>query len=278
MHTRGSRLTALIRARWLDAVSQNFPSRKMYDMITPTGQPSLFDQMNVHSFWASSISCFVVVIEAIHGDVFVVVDWFTHASHGTASAIGADDADRHRHRSTGLVVHGSACLTRVMAALDPATIDDIPTPALVVERSVFEANLAAMDAVRPGTELRPHVKAFKSTAMAARLAADGHTAFCCATPREVEGLVLAGLGTRRPARQRVARRRPPRRACRTRRPGREHHRRHRLRRHPRRGDRRRRAVGAHRRRRRAPPLRLRHRATPDGSPTGPVPPASRCAA
>ena len=82
----------------------------------------------------------------------------------------------------------------MMAVPDPTTIDDLPTPALVIEQSVFEANLEAMDAVRPGTKLRPHVKAFKSTAMAARLAADGHTAFCCATPREVEGLVLAGLG------------------------------------------------------------------------------------
>ena len=77
---------------------------------------------------------------------------------------------------------------------EPSTIAEIPTPALIVEKSVFEANLAAMDAVRPGVELRPHVKAFKSTAMAARLAADGHTGFCCATPREVEGLVAAGLG------------------------------------------------------------------------------------
>lgn len=77
---------------------------------------------------------------------------------------------------------------------EPTTIRDIPTPALVVERSVLESNLAAMDAVRPGTRLRPHVKAFKSTALASRLAADGHTGFCCATPREVEGLVAAGLG------------------------------------------------------------------------------------
>jgi len=81
-----------------------------------------------------------------------------------------------------------------MANPDPTTIDEIPTPALLVERSVFESNLAAMDAVRPGTALRPHVKAFKSTALAARLSADGHTGFCCATPREVEGLVDAGLG------------------------------------------------------------------------------------
>ncbi len=81
-----------------------------------------------------------------------------------------------------------------MADSDPATVHDLPTPALVVERSVFDANLAAMDAVRPGLRLRPHVKAFKSTALARRLHADGHTGFCCATPREVEGLVLAGLG------------------------------------------------------------------------------------
>jgi D-serine deaminase-like pyridoxal phosphate-dependent protein len=38
------------------------------------------------------------------------------------------------------------------------------------------------------------VKAFKSTTLAARLAADSHTAFCAATPREIEGMVAAGLG------------------------------------------------------------------------------------
>ncbi len=76
---------------------------------------------------------------------------------------------------------------------DPATVADLSTPALVVESAVFDANCAAMDAVRPGLELRPHVKAFKSTAVAKRLAADGHRAFCAATPREIEGMVAAGL-------------------------------------------------------------------------------------
>jgi D-serine deaminase-like pyridoxal phosphate-dependent protein len=38
------------------------------------------------------------------------------------------------------------------------------------------------------------VKAFKSTALAKRLAADGHVAFCAATTREVEGLANAHLG------------------------------------------------------------------------------------
>lgn len=76
---------------------------------------------------------------------------------------------------------------------EPSWIEDLRTPALVVESAVFEANCAAMDSVRPALMLRPHVKAFKSTALAKRLATDRHTAFCAATPREIEGLVEAGL-------------------------------------------------------------------------------------
>ncbi len=77
---------------------------------------------------------------------------------------------------------------------DPDRIDDLATPALVVDADAFEHNCAAMDEVRPGLELRPHVKAFKSTALARRLADGGHTAFCAATPREIEGMAAAGLG------------------------------------------------------------------------------------
>ncbi len=77
---------------------------------------------------------------------------------------------------------------------DPTTIDDLPTPALVVDAAAFAHNRAAMDAVRPGLALRPHVKAFKSTGLARVLADDGHTAFCAATPREIEGMVAAGVG------------------------------------------------------------------------------------
>jgi D-serine deaminase-like pyridoxal phosphate-dependent protein len=72
--------------------------------------------------------------------------------------------------------------------------DDLPTPALVVDLDAFDANVATMARRWPGTSLRPHVKAFKSTALAARLAAAGHTAFCCATVREMEGMAAAGLG------------------------------------------------------------------------------------
>jgi len=81
-----------------------------------------------------------------------------------------------------------ACRPLVMKA------GDLTTPALLADVAVLEGNLATMSAARPGPALRPHVKAFKTTALAARLVAAGHTGFCCATIREVEGMAAAGLG------------------------------------------------------------------------------------
>ena len=73
-------------------------------------------------------------------------------------------------------------------------VHDLPTPALVIDADVFEANLAAMAAARPGSSLRPHVKAHKCTALALRQAAHGHHTFTCATPHEALGLAAVGLG------------------------------------------------------------------------------------
>ncbi len=71
---------------------------------------------------------------------------------------------------------------------------DLTTPALVVDRTLLEANLATMAAVLPGPRLRPHVKAHKCTALARRQAAHGHDGFTCATISEMEGMAGAGLG------------------------------------------------------------------------------------
>jgi len=73
-------------------------------------------------------------------------------------------------------------------------IDDLPTPALIVDASRLESNLATMAKSLPGPRLRPHVKAHKSTALAKRQRAHGHDLFCAATIREVEGMARAGLG------------------------------------------------------------------------------------
>ncbi|HEX2484434.1 MAG TPA: alanine racemase [Myxococcota bacterium] len=73
-------------------------------------------------------------------------------------------------------------------------LDELPTPALVVDAATLDANLRAMSAALPGPRLRPHVKAHKCTSLARRQAALGHEHFTCATIREVEGLAAAGLG------------------------------------------------------------------------------------
>lgn len=74
-------------------------------------------------------------------------------------------------------------------------VGDLPTPTLVVDSGAFERNLNLMSEVRPGATLRPHVKAHKSTSLAAHQVARGHVTFTCATPREVVGMAEAGVGT-----------------------------------------------------------------------------------
>jgi len=73
-------------------------------------------------------------------------------------------------------------------------IDQLQTPALLVDGEAFEHNLATMSEALPGPRLRPHVKAHKTTALARRQAEGGHHGFTCATIRECEGMAAAGLG------------------------------------------------------------------------------------
>ncbi len=74
-------------------------------------------------------------------------------------------------------------------------VHDLPTPALLVDLAALEHNIDVMAATRPGPALRPHVKAFKSTTLARHVAQrGGHRSFCCATLREMEGLMEVGLG------------------------------------------------------------------------------------
>src|SRR6476620_4632939 len=68
-------------------------------------------------------------------------------------------------------------------------INDLTTPCLLVDVEAFEHNIAVMTDAWPGLSLRPHVKAWKCTAIAQRLADAGHPAFCCATVHEMEGMV-----------------------------------------------------------------------------------------
>lgn len=73
-------------------------------------------------------------------------------------------------------------------------VADVPTPALLVDADVLDRNIAAMAGALPGPRLRPHVKAHKCSGIARRQAEAGHRSFTCATIRECEGMVAAGLG------------------------------------------------------------------------------------
>jgi D-serine deaminase-like pyridoxal phosphate-dependent protein len=76
----------------------------------------------------------------------------------------------------------------------PTQIDELVTPALIVDADAFGHNLSTMAAALPGPRLRPHVKAHKCTALARRQLAAGHHTFTCATIKEVEGMAAAGIG------------------------------------------------------------------------------------
>ncbi|HVA73159.1 MAG TPA: alanine racemase [Acidimicrobiales bacterium] len=73
-------------------------------------------------------------------------------------------------------------------------VEDLQTPALLVDAGAFKSNIATMSWALPGARLRPHVKAHKCTELARRQAEAGHRTFCAATIKEMEAMAAAGLG------------------------------------------------------------------------------------
>ena len=73
-------------------------------------------------------------------------------------------------------------------------INELPTPAVVLDMDAMQHNIATMASLHPGRRLRPHVKAHKCSSIADLQVAAGHNSFTCATPREILGLVSAGIG------------------------------------------------------------------------------------
>jgi 3-hydroxy-D-aspartate aldolase len=71
----------------------------------------------------------------------------------------------------------------------------LSTPCLLLEAAAFEDNLGAMMALvgRYRRQLRPHVKAHKSTTIGRRQLEAGAVGLCCATVREAEVMAEAGL-------------------------------------------------------------------------------------
>lgn len=75
-------------------------------------------------------------------------------------------------------------------------LDEVDTPALILDLDVFEANLAAMTDSLDGYEvnLRPHAKSHKSAIVAQRQMAAGAIGQCCQKVGEAEVLVHGGIG------------------------------------------------------------------------------------
>ncbi len=72
-------------------------------------------------------------------------------------------------------------------------INELATPAVIIDIDALDTNLATMARARPADSLRPHVKAHKCSSLARRQLDHGHVSLTCATPREVIGLAHAGV-------------------------------------------------------------------------------------
>ncbi len=74
-------------------------------------------------------------------------------------------------------------------------IDEIDTPALVVDLDALEANIAGMAAAvkASGARLRPHAKSHKCAAIARLQIAAGAVGVCCQKTSEAEALVAGGV-------------------------------------------------------------------------------------
>ncbi|MGD9904618.1 MAG: alanine racemase [Vicinamibacterales bacterium] len=75
------------------------------------------------------------------------------------------------------------------------TLDELPTPAVLVEAPRLAANIARMQAAATaaGVVLRPHAKTHKSPLVAARQTAAGAVGICCAKLGEAEVFAAHGI-------------------------------------------------------------------------------------
>jgi D-serine deaminase-like pyridoxal phosphate-dependent protein len=73
--------------------------------------------------------------------------------------------------------------------------DHLPTPALLVDLDLFDANVAAMERLLAGTSkrLRPHIKTHRTPALALRQLGGSASGVTCSTVGEAEAMAAAGI-------------------------------------------------------------------------------------
>ena len=74
-------------------------------------------------------------------------------------------------------------------------VDDVETPALLIDLEVLESNIATMKEKMKGKKCgyRPHVKAHKSPFIAQKQLASGALGVTCQTIEEAEAMMLSGV-------------------------------------------------------------------------------------
>src|SRR5512139_71774 len=74
-------------------------------------------------------------------------------------------------------------------------LEDVDTPALLIDLDVFERNIALMAQAVAGTSvrLRPHAKSHKCPVIALRQIAAGAVGVCCQKVGEAEAMVYGGV-------------------------------------------------------------------------------------
>src|SRR5712692_5410545 len=75
-------------------------------------------------------------------------------------------------------------------------LEDVDTPALIVELDAFEKNLATLGETLKGRNVRarPHAKTHKCPEIAKRQIAAGAVGVCCQKVSEAEAMVEGGIG------------------------------------------------------------------------------------
>jgi D-serine deaminase-like pyridoxal phosphate-dependent protein len=86
-------------------------------------------------------------------------------------------------------------MRRSAAESGPARLEDLPSPALIVDLDAFEGNNAAAAGLLrgSGTCLRPHVKTHRTPGLAVRQLGPHTQGVTCATVGEAEAMVEAGI-------------------------------------------------------------------------------------
>ncbi len=81
------------------------------------------------------------------------------------------------------------------STIEGVTKADLPTPSILLDLDVFEANVARMakHARDSGMDLRPHAKTHKCSEIARRQVGAGAVGVCVATIREAEAMAAAGI-------------------------------------------------------------------------------------